>query len=191
MSNAALFAVFDRYCGFGHRPVPTGPGRTLLTKTGAARAEDRYNQPRLDSFRFAKLAREVPLLQPGRVTATDVDIAFSRAKARGERRLSFVQFLRAVEYLAERMEPADGKENTLESVKTRIASKGGPDLSPGTVVPEINATVEKLLEGVSSPLRQSPRANGGARCSEPRAPGPVRRLSVQRASVDCTDSDSA
>lgn len=72
-------------------------------------------QDSLDSFMFMKFAKECPDLLgggPGAITVTEVDIIFTKAKPKFERRLKFTHFLDALSALAERKypdySPADG-----------------------------------------------------------------------------------
>ncbi|KAA0168170.1 hypothetical protein FNF28_02589 [Cafeteria roenbergensis] len=68
---------------------------------GRSRAQD--YQESLDSFMFMKFARECPHLLDGRVlNRTSVDLIFTKAKAKGERRLSFSHFLDALSAMAEK-----------------------------------------------------------------------------------------
>lgn len=85
--------VFDFYCNFG---------RTM--------AQD--YQDTLDSFMFMKFARECPGLLTRSLTRTDIDLIFTKAKAKGERRLTFSHFLDGLAAIAEKkfpaFEPPDG-----------------------------------------------------------------------------------
>lgn len=76
--------VFALFAGFGNR---TGP---LL----------------LDGAKFSKLCRDCGLLERYMETAT-VDIVFSKAKPRGERKLDFAHFLSALDLLAKEKFPGD------------------------------------------------------------------------------------
>ncbi|CAE7780370.1 TPPP2, partial [Symbiodinium sp. KB8] len=62
-------------------------------------------QDSLDSFMFMKFAKECPGLLGGGVTRTDIDLIFTKARPKFERRLSFEHFLDALSAISERKHP--------------------------------------------------------------------------------------
>ncbi|KAK9821282.1 hypothetical protein WJX74_008620 [Apatococcus lobatus] len=81
-SDQSLQAVFIQFASFGSG---TGP-------RDAARVE-------MDGARLVKLCREAGLIG-GKVNTTSVDIIFSKVKTKGSRKISFSQFLVALDKLA-------------------------------------------------------------------------------------------
>ncbi|KAG2423510.1 hypothetical protein HXX76_015258 [Chlamydomonas incerta] len=73
----------------------------------------------MDSAHFAKLFRDCGLLGPD-LTLTDIDLAFTAAKGKGERKLSFDAFLTALAACAER------KGTGLEGLVRAILGAEGP-----------------------------------------------------------------
>lgn len=76
--EAALYAQFEAFCSFGERDAVAA----------------------LDSFRWTKLLREAGLLTPDCPSASS-DVVFARVCPRGQRRLSFDDFVVALGMLAE------------------------------------------------------------------------------------------
>jgi p25-alpha len=107
----------QRACSMLHsdRNCCTGERHQLRTKLGIESEEDLKAQfaafanfgnhgeqwSEMDGSRFAKYCAECKVLGGG-VTRTDVDLAFTRVKDKGARRISFDQFLKALHVLAER-----------------------------------------------------------------------------------------
>jgi hypothetical protein len=68
---------------------------------------------------FAKIAKDCKLLDK-KVTATDIDLIFAKVKDKAERRITYDQFVKGLEMIAEKKgAPAD-------SVQEAILSIGGP-----------------------------------------------------------------
>jgi hypothetical protein len=59
----------------------------------------------MDSFMFMKFAKECPALLGGGVSRTEIDLIFTKAKPKFERRLAFEHFLDALSAIAERKYP--------------------------------------------------------------------------------------
>eukprot|EP00879_Flechtneria_rotunda_P023090 GHRR01024409.1.p1 GENE.GHRR01024409.1~~GHRR01024409.1.p1 ORF type:complete len:485 (+),score=160.85 GHRR01024409.1:930-2384(+) len=74
---------------------------------------------KLDSFHFQKLCRDCGL-QGKHLHTTDVDLIFTKVKAKGAHRISFEQFLTALGILAEK------KVMALEEVVMQVLEAGGP-----------------------------------------------------------------
>ncbi len=73
----------------------------------------------IDSARFVKLCKDSKLIGKG-LTATDVDLFFLKAKAKGSRKASFEQFVQALSLIA------DKKGKTLDEIVGQVMSAGGP-----------------------------------------------------------------
>jgi len=71
----------------------------------------------MDSFMFMKFAKECPGLLGGPLTRTEVDLIFTKAKPKGERRLGFEHFLDALSAFSEKkypdVEPAEALQSLL------------------------------------------------------------------------------
>lgn len=83
----------------------------------------------IDSAAFAKLCRETGIISKA-CTKTDVDLVFTRAKAKGGRKLNYTQFTTALLYLGEKRFASvyknDSKEAAQQSVMELIAASSGP-----------------------------------------------------------------
>jgi len=80
-TNAQLQLVFQYYCRFG--------------RTGGHSGEDT-----MDNVNFAKFARECPRLLDRRLDRTEVDLIFTKVKAKGTRRITYSQWLDALAAMA-------------------------------------------------------------------------------------------
>ncbi|KAL3156386.1 hypothetical protein ABBQ38_000700 [Trebouxia sp. C0009 RCD-2024] len=98
-----LVSVFKAFAAFG-----SGSG----TQSSPAKAA-------MDGASFAKLCRDSGLLG-GKLNTTSVDIAFSKAKAKGARRMSFKEFENALELLA------SCKGVPGEELRQQVAASAGP-----------------------------------------------------------------
>ena len=63
------------------------------------------SQDTLDNSNFAKFSRECPALLDRRLTRTEVDLIFTKAKPKFERRLDFTHFLDALSAMASKKYP--------------------------------------------------------------------------------------
>jgi hypothetical protein len=101
-------------------PLP-GAGRMLSQEqirdifvfyANFGRTQAQTVQDSLDSFMFMKMVKECPGLLDENVTRTEVDLIFTKAKPKFERRLHFSHFLDALAAIAQRkfaeFSPADG-----------------------------------------------------------------------------------
>ena len=86
-STPASQAIFQYYCTFGRTG---GKGSTSTT---------------LDNSNFAKFSRECPALLDKRLTRTEVDLIFTKAKPKFQRRLDFTHFLDALSAMASKKYP--------------------------------------------------------------------------------------
>jgi hypothetical protein len=82
---------------------------------------DSYNgtQKTMEGKSFAKLAKDCKLLDK-KVTATDIDLIFAKVKDKSERRITYAQFLKGLEMIAEK------KGATADDVQGAILAVGGP-----------------------------------------------------------------
>ena len=87
INQEQLREIFEFYCNFGRTAIMT-------------------YQDSLDSFMFMKFARECPDLMDRRLNATEIDLIFTKAKPKYERRILFLHFLDALAAMAERKYPA-------------------------------------------------------------------------------------
>ncbi|PJF16934.1 hypothetical protein PSACC_03268 [Paramicrosporidium saccamoebae] len=151
VEDTLLIEVFQKYCNFGSRSSLTNeasPGRKSLM---------------MDGSKFAKLIREAGLIDDSLVTLTEVDITFSRVKDKAERRISFPQFRTALKQLADKKYLVGTDNEVLSSKEAEqavvevVRKLGGPQLSPGTTMPETSDMIERLMEGPSTYISKTPR----------------------------------
>eukprot|EP01138_Halocafeteria_seosinensis_P011332 gb/GECG01011575.1/.p1 GENE.gb/GECG01011575.1/~~gb/GECG01011575.1/.p1 ORF type:complete len:757 (+),score=97.71 gb/GECG01011575.1/:1-2271(+) len=88
LSEQQILDIFQFYANFGRSAVMTV-------------------QDTMDSFMFMKFARECPGLLDRSLTRTDIDIIFTKAKPKFERRIAFTHFLDALSAIAEKKYPDD------------------------------------------------------------------------------------
>eukprot|EP00112_Aurelia_sp_Birch-Aquarium-sp1_P007970 Seg187.11 transcript_id=Seg187.11/GoldUCD/mRNA.D3Y31 product="Tubulin polymerization-promoting protein family member 2" protein_id=Seg187.11/GoldUCD/D3Y31 len=86
--------------------------------------------PLMDNAKFAKFARDTGILDK-KLTSTDIDIIFSKVKAKTERKITFKQFQDALKLLAEKKYGSASDIGKLESV---ILKTEGPKTSGATKV---------------------------------------------------------
>jgi len=93
LTESQIKEIFEFYANFGRSSVMT-------------------YQESMDNFMFMKFAKECPDLMDRLVNRTEVDLIFTKAKPKFERRLHFSHFLDALSAIAERKypdySPADG-----------------------------------------------------------------------------------
>lgn len=83
----------------------------------------------MDNREFAKLCKDCKLLNK-KVTTTDVDITFAKVKTKGSRKITYDQFIAALDCLA-------AKEKVSPSEYTqKVLSAGGPKFK-GTVADDV------------------------------------------------------
>lgn len=131
VEDSGLKHIFEKYCQFGNRPQSL-PQQSLASSPNNAKRTI-HTQPQMDGMRFAKLIREANLMDPKLVTSVEVDIVFSKVKSKAERKISFGQFLKALELIGEKKFGDGG----LEIAKESVVKIGGPSLSPGTTVQQL------------------------------------------------------
>lgn len=123
--QASLKQIFEKYCHFGSSRSIAPPSHSPLS--------GKPIPSQLDGAKFAKLIREAGLIDPNLMTPVDVDIIFSRAKGKGERKIVFGQFLEALRMIG--MKKFGGGEEGFDLTCQSILKLHGPSLSPGTTVP--------------------------------------------------------
>jgi hypothetical protein len=79
--------------------------------------------PMMDGAKLAKMSRDLKLLDKN-LTATDVDIMFSKVKPKSERKITFAQFEEALKLMAEKKYPDDPE--ALNKLKAKILEGKGP-----------------------------------------------------------------
>lgn len=79
----------------------------------------------MDNRQFAKLAKDTKILDT-KLTATDIDLIFSKIKDKGGRKITFAQFKEGLKHMSAK------KGLTPEELGAKICSAGGPTFS-GTV----------------------------------------------------------
>ncbi len=76
----------------------------------------------MDGKTFAKVAKDCKLIDK-KFTATDVDLIFAKAKDTTERRITYAQFEKALELVAEK------KGVELDAVREAVTGSSGPEFS--------------------------------------------------------------
>lgn len=122
IESEELHTIFMQYCAFG----------------ATSRMVDE-----LDNARFAKLARETGLCDNARVTPAAVDLAFSRAKQKGKRTLSYDEFQQALAILAPQRHPEQDIVSALQSTVEAIIVAGGPAFKTAAL-PQTTGVFDKL-----------------------------------------------
>lgn len=97
-------AVFKSFCAFG------------AGDKGSAAAM-------MDGAKLAKMSRDLKLLDKN-LTATDIDIMFSKVKPKSERKITYAQFEEAVKLMAEKKYPGDPE--AFDKLKAKIIEGKGP-----------------------------------------------------------------
>ena len=86
---------------------------------------------------FAKLAKDTKILDK-KVTATDIDLIFAKVKDKAERKITFEQFHKGLELIAEK------KGVSADQLYETILSVGGPQFS-GTQAEKVKFHDDKSL----------------------------------------------
>jgi hypothetical protein len=86
---------------------------------------------------FAKLAKDTKILDK-KVTATDIDLIFAKVKDKAERKITFEQFQKGLELIAEK------KGVSVDQLHESILSVGGPQFS-GTQAEKVKFHDDKSL----------------------------------------------
>lgn len=95
-----------------------------MVSSGAADLKAVFTQfcgtnPTMDGKSFAKMAKDTKILDK-KLTATDIDLIFAKAKAKTERRINYDEFLKAVSLCAEK------KGISGDDLAGAIVASGGP-----------------------------------------------------------------
>ncbi|GBF90596.1 hypothetical protein Rsub_03168 [Raphidocelis subcapitata] len=114
----------------GSTPRPPAPARRFDTNAATpgsvGKGPATPGAVTMDGFRFAKLCREAGLVDGRKLTPTGVDLIFTKAKARGAKKIGFEEFSHALHMLAEAM----GTEAA--SIAAAIEGCGGPAVGSAT-----------------------------------------------------------
>lgn len=100
---------------------------------------DSFNgtQKTMEGKSFAKLAKDCKLIDK-KLTATDIDLIFAKVKDKAERRITFAQFQKGLEHIA------DKKGSTVDDIITKVTSTGGPQFA-GTQADHVKFHDDKSL----------------------------------------------
>ncbi|XP_070575870.1 tubulin polymerization-promoting protein family member 2-like [Ptychodera flava] len=107
--SKSLQDVFKEYCSFGK---------------GAKGASE------LDNKNWSKLCKDKGLIDK-KLNTTEVDMIFTRCKAKGGRTLTFAQFEMAIKQAAKAKYGSDSDEN-VQKVKDKVCGGGGPATAGAT-----------------------------------------------------------
>ena len=116
----------------------------------------------MDSFRFAKLCRGAGIVEgseaaastnsssaeppPPRVPPAAVDVAFSKAKSKGRRTLTYEQFLFALQLLGLEMFPAEEPLGAAQRLISLVVRSGGPTSNSSVASPQTGGVFAKLTD---------------------------------------------
>jgi hypothetical protein len=94
----------------------------------------------MDGAKFAKMCRDCKLLDK-KLTATDVDIIFAKAKPKTERKLTLAQFQEAVRMLGEKKYPGDPQ--ALKKIQSKLST---PTTHPGATKVAGDAVLDRMTD---------------------------------------------
>ena len=114
--------AFKSFCAFG-----SGSGGTAAA---------------MDNAKFAKFARDMKLLDK-KLTATDIDIMFSKVKGKTERKINYAQFREGLKLMAEKKYPGDA--DGLAKLEEKILTGSGPKTDKATKAVKAGA-VDRLTD---------------------------------------------
>jgi len=96
----------------------------------------------MDNAKFAKFARDCKLIDK-KLTTTDIDIFFTKIKAKTERKITYKQFQAGLQLIADKKYPNDPEAR--EKLEAKILEAGGPGKSG--VTKTVNAgAVDRLTD---------------------------------------------
>lgn len=122
-----LMEIFEFYANFGRTSVMT-------------------YQDTLDSFMFMKMCRECPgLMHRSKLTRTDVDLIFTKARPKMERRITFSHFMDALVAIAEKRYP---DHRTQHGLRLLLANHFAPLYDIVQVEMEKTGDTEVPLDGI-------------------------------------------
>lgn len=98
----------------------------------------------MDNAKFAKLFRDCKLVNNA-LSATGVDLIFSKVKLQGQRKITYEQFEKALYMAAEKLHPDKSPEEGFELVKQKILNSAGPS-STGTNAKTHGNIFDKLTD---------------------------------------------
>ncbi|KAI9342551.1 P25-alpha [Obelidium mucronatum] len=100
----------------------------------------------MDGAKFAKFTKDAGLVDGKKITTTEVDIVFNKAKAKTARKIDFAAFESALGMLADKRYPGKPHEEALANTMADVCKTKGPILK-GTVAQ--NDEVTKRMTDVS------------------------------------------
>jgi hypothetical protein len=110
---------------------------------------DKNNHGEMDNAHFAKFCKDTGLVDKN-CTATDVDIIFTKVKAKSERKINFEKFDQALHQIAAKRFPKDSPADGYTQVVDLIKHSKGPD-AHGTKAAHVKLHDDKsLYTGVHS-----------------------------------------
>eukprot|EP00877_Chromochloris_zofingiensis_P014320 jgi/Chrzof1/9141/Cz03g37130.t1 len=131
-SGDDLKDVFKSFATFGIHTTPPAKGSAsrvfntnASTPTSVGKAGSQHGGTEMDGTRFAKMCREAGLLD-NRFTTTHVDIIFTMVKPKGAKKISWKEFVQALNLVAE------AKGLTLAQLKAQLEECGGPAVNATT-----------------------------------------------------------
>jgi len=104
---------------------------------------DKTNHGEMDNSHFAKFCKDTGLIDK-HCTATDVDIIFTKVKAKAERKIGFDKFDNALHEIAKKKFPHLSAAEGYEQVATLIKSSKGPH-AHGTKADQVKFHDDKSL----------------------------------------------
>lgn len=123
---ATLGEVFRSFCAFGD-------------KDAAAKAS-----PMMDGSKLAKMTRDLKLLDK-HLTSTDIDIMFSKVKAKTERKINFKQFQEVLKLMAAKKYPGEEADAAYAKMKEIVMAGKGPAATGATKAVKSGA-VDRLTD---------------------------------------------
>lgn len=119
--------------------------RLLVTfRKFAVHGDTKATGNELNGKNWAKLCKDCDIIDGKNVTATDVDIVFSKVKQKSSRVVAFPQFLTALQELAPKKFRGQSREEALESIY-RLVEGREPSIAGVTKVLK-TAAVDRLTD---------------------------------------------
>jgi len=114
-----LRSIFETFCGFGASRRSFRSGSSKKSKFSTVGSTKKQQQRKMDNARFAKFAKDSELLGTN-LSLTDVDMIFVQVKRRGQRRIDYSEFERALREIAKK------KGISTDRLMALIHASGGP-----------------------------------------------------------------
>ncbi|XP_013883982.1 tubulin polymerization-promoting protein family member 3 [Austrofundulus limnaeus] len=133
---------------FSHRPImaESSDVEQLLVafKKFAVHGDTKATGKELNGKNWAKLCKDCKIIDCKNVTATDVDIVFSKVKQRTARVITYEEFERALEELAPKRFKGQSKEEALQSIYKLV--EGREPTNVGVTKVSKTAAVDRLTD---------------------------------------------